>query len=70
MYVEFKIKPGSTIEKTKIYGDKLLSIVNKVNNELEDSLNSTVIRSKELKLGPKSHTGQIQLFLEARKNEG
>ena len=70
LYVEFKIKPGSTIEKTKIYGDELLSIVNKVNNELEDSLNSTVIRSKELKLGPKSHTGQIQLFLEAPEKRG
>lgn len=70
LYVEFKIKPGSTIEKTKIYGDELLSIVNKVNNELEDSLNSPVIRSKELKLGPKSHTGQIQLFLEAPEKRG
>ena len=29
-----------------------------------------MIRSKELKLGPKSHTGQIQLFLEAPEKRG
>ena len=70
LYVEYKIKPGSTIEKTKIYGDKILEIVKNVNQELEDSLNTSIIRSKELKLGPKSHTGQIQLFLEAPEDRG
>jgi len=70
LYVEYKIKPGSTIEKTKIYGDKILEIVKNVNQELEDSLNTSIIRSKELKLGPKSHTGQIQLFLEAPEERG
>jgi len=68
LYVEYKIKPGSTIEKTKNYGDRILEIVNNVNKELEDSLNTKIIRSKELKLGPKSHSGQIQLFLEAPEN--
>ncbi len=68
LYVEYKIKSGSTIEKTKTYGDRILEIVNNVNKELEDSLNTKIIRSKELKLGPKSHAGQIQLFLEAPEN--
>ncbi len=70
LYVEYKIKPGSTIEKTKSYGDQILEIIEDINKELEDSLSTTVIRSKELKLGPKSHTGQIQLFLEAPENRG
>ena len=70
LYVEYKIKPGSTLEKTKDYGDELIKIVNEVNSLLEDSLDTKVIRSKELKLGPKSHNGQIQLFLEAPENRG
>ena len=70
LYVGYKIKPGSSIEKTKDYGDELLKLVNEVNNFLEDSLNTNVIRSKELKLGPKSHNGQIQIFLEAPENRG
>ena len=70
LYVEYKIKPGSTLEKTKDYGDELIKIVNEVNSLLEDSLDTNVIRSKELKLGPKSHNGQIQLFLEAPENRG
>ena len=70
LYVGYKIKPGSSIEKTKDYGDELLKLVNEVNNFLEDSLNTNVIRSKELKLGSKSHKGQIQIFLEAPENRG
>ena len=70
LYIEYKIKPGSTIEKTKNHGDQILEIVKNVNQELEDSLNTKIIRSKELKLGPKSHTGQIQLFLEAPESRG
>jgi len=70
LYIEYKIKPGSTIEKTKDYGDQILEVVKNINKELEDSLNTTIFRSKELKLGPKSHTGQIQLFLEAPESRG
>ncbi len=70
LYIEYKIKPGSTLEKTKSYGDQMLEIVKNINKELEDSLNTKIIRSKELKIGPKSHTGQIQLFLEAPESRG
>ncbi len=70
LYIEFKTKPGTTMEKTKIYADAILAIVNKANNELEDSLNTKVINATEIKIGPNSHRGNIDIFLTPPENRG
>tara|TARA_B100000579_G_C22847180_1_gene865108 strand:+ start:3104 stop:6205 length:3102 start_codon:yes stop_codon:yes gene_type:complete len=70
LYIEFKTKPGTTMEKTKMYADQILEIVNKVNQELEDSLNTKVIDGTEIKIGPNSHQGNIDMFLTPPENRG
>ena len=70
LYVQFKTKPGTTMEKTKMYADNILHIVEQVNSELEDSLGTEVISATEIKLGPGSHKGNVDIFLTPPENRG
>ena len=70
LYVSFKTKPGTTMEKTKFYADEILETVNKISLELEDSLNTKIISATEIKLGPESHQGTVDIFLNPPENRG
>jgi len=70
LYIEFKTKPGTTMDQTKIYADEILKIVDRVNQQLEDSLNTEVINATEIKIGPTSHKGTIDMFLTPPENRG
>jgi multidrug efflux pump subunit AcrB len=70
IYVEFKTNPGTTIEQTKSYADQILKTINQVNKEIEDSLNTSVIKESQITLGPLSHTGDITMFLASPENRG
>ncbi|MAZ58690.1 MAG: RND transporter [Flavobacteriales bacterium] len=70
LYIEFKTTPGTTLEKTKLYADQILTIVEKVNSELEDSLNTEVIRATEIRLGSVSHKGSVEMFLHPPEKRG
>ena len=70
LYIEFKTKPGTTTQETKMYADKLLEIINFVNVELEDSLGTEIINATEIKIGPSSHKGTIDMFLTPPDNRG
>jgi len=70
LYVQFKTKPGTTMEKTKMYADEILHIIERVNSEIEDSLNTEVINATEIKLGPGSHKGTVDIFLTPPENRG
>ena len=70
LYIEFKTKPGTTMDETKTYADNILKIVNRVNKELEDSLNTNIISATEVKIGPSSHNGTLEMFLTPPENRG
>ena len=70
LYIEFTTKPGTTMAKTKTYADHILKIVDKVNGELEDSLGTTIIKANEITLGPLSHKGKMEIFLNAPEDRG
>ena len=65
VYIEFKTKPGTTTDKTKTYADQILKTVEQVNAQLKDSLKTDIIRSTEIRLGPESHKGSVEIFLHA-----
>ena len=70
LYIEFKTKPGTTMDKTKTYADNILKTVDAVINELEDSLKTDIISGTEIKLGPGSHKATIDMFLTPPENRG
>ena len=70
LYVQFKTKPGTTMGKTKMYADNILDIVNRVNAEMEDSLGTSIINATEIKIGPGSHKGTIDMFLAPPEQRG
>ncbi len=70
LYIEFKTKPGTTMDQTKIYGNQILNTVNLITQEIEDSLGTKVFSASEMKLGPGSHKGTIELFLTPPESRG
>ena len=49
IYVEYKTKPGTSIEKTKDYADKIVQKIQIVESQLSDSLGSEVFKEIEIK---------------------
>ncbi|MAQ31779.1 MAG: RND transporter [Flavobacteriales bacterium] len=70
LYVQFKTKPGTTMDKTKMYADDILHVINRVNKEMEDSLSTSIINATEIKIGPGSHKGTIDMFLAPPEQRG
>ena len=70
IYVEYKTKPGTSIEKTKDYADKIVQKIQIVESQLSDSLGSEVFKEIEIKLGPNSHNGEVQIFMTPPEERG
>ena len=70
IYVEYKTKPGTSIEKTKDYADKIVKKIQIVESQLSDSLGSEVFKEVEIKLGPNSHNGEVQIFMTPPEERG
>ena len=70
IYVEYKTKPGTSIEKTKDFADKIVQKIQIVESQLSDSLGSEVFKEIEIKLGPNSHNGEVQIFMTPPEERG
>ena len=70
IYVEYKTKPGTSIEKTKGYADKIVQKIQIVESQISDSLGSEIFKEIEIKLGPNSHNGEVQIFMTPPEQRG
>ena len=70
IYVEYKTKPGTSIEKTKDYADKIVKKIQIVESQISDSLGSKIFKEIEIKLGPNSHNGEVQIFMTPPEERG
>ena len=70
LYIEFKTKPGTTMEKTKLYADDILNTVKEIERKLSDSLHTDVFSAIEIKLGPESHRGTVDIFMTPPESRG
>ncbi len=70
IYVEYKTKPGTSIEKTKDYADKIVKKIQIVETQMSDSLGSKIFKEIEIKLGPNSHNGEVQIFMTPPEERG
>ena len=70
VYIEFKTKPGTTVEKTKSYAENILSTVQKIDKKLSDSLKTSVFSATEIKIGPETHKGTVDIFLTPPEKRG
>ena len=70
IYVEYKTKPGTSIEKTKDYADKIVKKIHIVESQISDSLGSKIFKEIEIKLGPNSHNGEVQIFMTPPEERG